>query len=78
VTAAVTAAGNGPLTGASTRSISPAPTDEEAAAIVASVQALWPRPVSMVAEPVTREPTWRFSGRWWAKPVNARRDRPFM
>lgn len=58
--------------------ISPAPTDEEAAVITAAVEALWPRPV-LVAENENplRSPTWRFSGRWWAKPLAARRDRPF-
>ena len=60
------------------RSISPAPTDEEAAAIVAAVQALWPRPVLPPVPTHTRDTAWRFSGRWWAKPVQARRDRPFL
>lgn len=58
--------------------ISPAPTDEEAVAIVAAVEALWPKPVIAAdAENPLRTPTWRFSGRWWAKPLPARRDRPF-
>ena len=58
--------------------ISPAPTDEEAVAIVAAVEALWPRPVvSADLENPLRTATWRFSGRWWAKPLPARRDRPF-
>jgi hypothetical protein len=58
--------------------ISPVPSDEEAAVIMAAVEALWPRPV-VVAEQdgSTRAPTWRFSARWWAKPLPARRDRPF-
>jgi acetyl-CoA carboxylase carboxyltransferase component len=46
-------------------------------AIVAAVQALWPRPVLAVDEVTRRETAWRFSGRWWAKPLPARRDRPF-
>jgi hypothetical protein len=58
--------------------ITPAPTDEEAAAIVAAVQAMWPRPVIAVEETKRRETAWRFSGRWWAKPLPARRDRPFV
>jgi hypothetical protein len=54
--------------------ITPAPTAEEAVAIVAAVDALWPRPVLAVA---SRGPAaWRFSGRWWVKPIAARRDRP--
>jgi hypothetical protein len=59
--------------------ITPAPTAEEAAAVVAAVEALWPRPVilddSLAGE--RRVPTWRFSGRWWARPIAARRDRPY-
>lgn len=63
--------------GSSTQ-ITPAPTDEESAAIVAAVEALWPRPVlaSDDGGPL-RNPAWRFSGRWWAKPTAARRTRPF-
>lgn len=58
--------------------ITPAPTDDEAAAIVAAVEALWPRPVITVADEATqRDRAWRFSGRWWAKPLPARRNRPF-
>ena len=56
--------------------ISPAPTDEEAAVIVAAVDGLWPRPAA--AEPPSRRvAVWRFSGRWWARPMAVRRDRPF-
>jgi hypothetical protein len=58
-------------------SISPAPTDEEAVAIVAAVEALWPKPVMSVDETRRRNTAWRFSGRWWAKPLPTRRDRPF-
>jgi hypothetical protein len=56
--------------------ITPMPSDEEAVAIVAAIELAWPRPVliSTDAVPLT---TWRFSGRWWARPVSARRDRPF-
>jgi hypothetical protein len=57
--------------------ISPAPSDEEAVAIVAAVEALWPKPVVFAEqENPLRSPTWRFSARWWAKPLPARRDRP--
>ena len=57
--------------------VTPVPTDEEAAAIVAAVEAFWPRPTIMLAD-VARPPSpWRFSGRWWSKPVPARRDRPY-
>jgi hypothetical protein len=58
--------------------ISPVPTAEEAVAIVAAVEALWPKPVIAADdENPLRNPTWRFSARWWAKPLPARRDRPF-
>ena len=52
------------------------PSDEEVAAIVAAVEAAWPRPAagSGRAEPAQR---WRFSGRWWTKPVPLRRNRPW-
>ena len=63
---------------ASAAHISPAPTDEEAAAIVAAVEALWPRQVVQAADQnPLRTPTWRFSARWWARPLPQRRDRPF-
>jgi hypothetical protein len=58
--------------------ISPTPSDEEAVAIVAAVEALWPKPVMLAGyENPLRAPTWRFSARWWAKPLPTRRDRPF-
>jgi hypothetical protein len=53
------------------------PTEPEVAAILAAVEALWPRPVPEAAGPVG-PPPWRFSGRWWAKPATARRDRPWF
>jgi len=56
--------------------ISPAPSEEEAAAIMAAYEALWPRPVVMAEEATERDTSWRFSGRWWAKPVPTRRARP--
>ncbi|MGY6499801.1 MAG: acyl-CoA carboxylase epsilon subunit [Acidimicrobiales bacterium] len=52
------------------------PDPEELAAIVAAVQVVVnsggaaPEP----APPVT--PRWRFSGRWWSRPIPSRRDRP--
>ena len=47
-------------------------------AIVAAMEALWPKPVVMAAdEGARRDTTWRFSARWWAKPLPQRRDRPF-
>lgn len=60
---------------ASSTSITPDPTDEEAAAIVAAVELAWPRAVASPAP--EGPPRWRFSGRWWAKPVPASRQRPW-
>jgi hypothetical protein len=57
--------------------ISPAPTEEEAAAIVAAIEALWPRPVVMPTAESRPANAWRYSGRWWSRPVAARRDRPW-
>jgi hypothetical protein len=60
-----------------TISIRLAPTDEEAAAIVAAVEALWPKP--SIAVPVERRGTlaWRFSGRWWQRDRMAHPERPW-
>jgi hypothetical protein len=50
-------------------------TDEEVAAIVAAVEVAWPRQAA--PEPSPAPPRWRFSGRWWTKPVPLRRNRPW-
>jgi hypothetical protein len=54
------------------------PTDEEMAAIAAAVQLVVLRPVVVAApdEP-TASPAWRVSGRWWSRPVQTRRMRPW-
>jgi hypothetical protein len=53
------------------------PTDEELAAILAAYEALWPKPVMAdVGAAPAEPPRWRFSGRWWSKPVALRRGRP--
>jgi hypothetical protein len=55
--------------------ISPAPTDEEAAAIAAAVEFAWPRPVIVISagpRPTAAGP-WRWSGRWWAEGLQSRR-----
>ena len=54
--------------------IRPVPTDEEAAAIAAVVGVAWPRS-AVVGEDVAER--WRWSGRWWSKPVPLRRKRPW-
>jgi hypothetical protein len=56
--------------------VTPAPTAEEAAAIMAATEALWPRVVVAAPEPPRRS-AWRFSGRWWSRPLPLRRDRPY-
>ena len=64
-------------TGVALSNVSPAPTDEEVVAIMAGVEALWPKPAVVVDSAPARSTAWRFSGRWWSRPVPARRDRPF-
>lgn len=55
--------------------ITPDPTDAEVAAIAAALEVAWPRPVAGADD--DPEPSrWRFSGRWWSKPLPARRGRP--
>ena len=57
--------------------IAPAATDEEAAAIAAAVEVLWPRPAGVpAADP--RPSVWKFSGRWWSQPIPLRRARPWV
>ena len=53
-----------------------APSDEELAAIVTAVEMVWPRTV-IVERPDEPSDAWRFSGRWWARPILARRERPW-
>jgi hypothetical protein len=55
----------------------PVPTDEEAAAIVAALEVLWPRAVATAPEVDRRVSSWRFSGRWWSAPMPVRRNRPW-
>lgn len=57
-------------------SITPTPTDEEAAAIIAAIEVGLPRG-GVVEEPREAIPRWRFSGRWWTRPVPTRRARPY-
>jgi hypothetical protein len=58
--------------------IVPVPTEEEAAAIVAAVEMLWPRPVADADSGRRRAEAWRFSGRWWTQPLPLRRARPWL
>jgi hypothetical protein len=54
--------------------VRPTPDDDEMAAILAAIELSWPRPSAPVPDD---EPSrWRFSGRWWSRPLPSRRDRP--
>ena len=66
-----------PTAAVSLSDVSPTPTDEEVVAIMAGVEALWPKPAVVADGAPARSTAWRFSGRWWSRPVPARRDRPF-
>jgi hypothetical protein len=55
--------------------ITPDPTDDEVAAIVAAIEAATPRVGPNVGDGVM--PRWRWSGRWWTRPVPVRRTRPW-
>ncbi len=58
-----------------TTGVSPNPTDEEMAAIQAAIEFSWPRP-AQGAPRGPELPVWRFSGRWWNKPMPQARQRP--
>ena len=55
----------------------PAPVDPAVLAVIASaVDQAWPRP-ALADEHQDAHLAWRFSGRWWSKPLPLRRDRPW-
>jgi hypothetical protein len=54
----------------------PQPDPGVLAAIAAAVQMAWPRPPQPDAHGAVHN-AWRFSGRWWNKPVPISRDRPW-
>ena len=56
--------------------ITPEPTDEEVAAIVAAIEVATPR-VAAVGPGDEGVPRWRWSGRWWSRPIPQRRVRPW-
>jgi hypothetical protein len=56
--------------------VKPTPTEEEAAAIVAAVELLWPQVVGDEGS-ARRQSAWKFSGRWWTQPIPLRRARPW-
>jgi len=57
-----------------TAEVRPTPSDDELAAILAAIESSWPR--AAAPEPTDEPSRWRFSGRWWVRPVPTRRDRP--
>ena len=59
-----------------TMRIEPEPSDEEAAAVIAAIEALWPRPISATTTSRIVSPAWRFSGRWWSGTSVVRQSRP--
>ncbi|MBK5223367.1 MAG: hypothetical protein JJE52_10935 [Acidimicrobiia bacterium] len=52
------------------------PSEEEMVAIVAAVQVTMSSAAVLAAPSPEPSPRWRFSGRWWSKPVASRRERP--
>ncbi len=66
-----------PSSSARLAAVTPTPTDDEVVAIMAGVEALWPKPVVMADAVPERSTAWRFSGRWWSRPIAVRRDRPY-
>jgi len=54
----------------------PEPDPAVLAAIASAVQLAWPRPAPPDEQLPVHE-AWRFSGRWWNKPVPVSRDRPW-
>jgi hypothetical protein len=56
----------------------PVPTDEEAVAIAAALDALWPRTEWDDSTGSGRASVWKFSGRWWSQPIPLRRARPWV
>ena len=56
--------------------ITPIPTEEEAAAIAAAFTMMWPQPMVASTTDASAVSAWRFSGRWWVTDAVSRRARP--
>ena len=54
----------------------PVPDPAVLAAIAAAVEEAWPKATMPSFDPA-RDGEWRFSGRWWVRPVPFRRERPW-
>jgi hypothetical protein len=88
----VTLAGDRPTPGpavpatpspAATYGLRPRPDPDPAivAVLAAAVDAVWPDAAQPPVGDDAANPAhkaWRFSGRWWSRPVAARRDRPWV
>lgn len=57
--------------------VQPAPTDAEAVAIVAAMDALWPSAAPLAPVEQSSSQAWRYSGRWWQRDRLAHADRPW-
>jgi hypothetical protein len=59
--------------------LAPRPVIEPAvlAVLAASAELVWPGGHPAPESEPSGGPAWRFSGRWWARPVASRRDRPW-
>ena len=55
--------------------ITPDPSEEEVAAILAAIEVT--RPQVAAHDAPDHPPRWRWSGRWWTKPIPQRRNRPY-
>jgi hypothetical protein len=64
------------MDGTAVTAISGTPSEDEVAAILAAVAVSLPRR-GFAATDEQSAGRWRFSGRWWSKPVALRRDRPW-
>jgi hypothetical protein len=64
--------------GVGATSIGGSPSADEVAAVIVAIEHLWPKPVLVLPTDTARHtPPWRFSGRWWVRPVASRRERPY-
>ena len=57
--------------------IRPVPTDSEAAAIAAAIALVTGDAGHLLGSEIDQRSRWRWSGRWWTKPIPLRRDRPW-
>jgi hypothetical protein len=73
----------GPASPAADRGLPPRPAVDPTIVVMvaAAVDQVWPRPAPPAIASDDENPahrTWRFSGRWWSRPMPARRDRPWV